>query len=378
MQYRMLGNTGIEVSLVGFGTEYLNGPREAVVSVAGEAIDAGVNYFDLLFSAPDYRDNYSAAFRGRRDKVVIAGHLGNAFVDGQNITTHDPALCEAAFHDMLARLRTDFVDVLMIQFVDESDDYARVTGPGGIMEMAHRFKAQGKARAIGMSSHMTPTALEAVQSGLIDVLMFSINPAFDHMPGYLSRLDALLKAAHPESETAIPGPEARKALYHACRSRGVGVVVMKAYGAGYLLNPAQPHPLTPAHCLQYALDQPGVATVVPGMKNATELRAALHFLDASPAEKDYSAILANSHWQLQGACMYCNHCLPCPMGIDVAETLRLLDSARQGITPELRRAYEQLSASASDCTACGNCADRCPFQVDVVKKMSEGAAAFAC
>ncbi|MHB0938842.1 MAG: aldo/keto reductase [Armatimonadota bacterium] len=150
MQYRMLGNTGIEVSVIGMGTEYLSGPQEAVVSVVGEAIDAGVNYFDLLFSAPEYRENYGAAFRGKRDAVVIAGHLGNAYVDGQNITTHDPALCETAFHDMLERLRIDAVDVLMLQFVDDPDDYARVTGPGGILEMALRFKAQGKARTIGI------------------------------------------------------------------------------------------------------------------------------------------------------------------------------------------------------------------------------------
>ncbi|MHB0939506.1 MAG: oxidoreductase of the aldo/keto reductase [Armatimonadota bacterium] len=225
---------------------------------------------------------------------------------------------------------------------------------------------------------MTPVSLEAVQSGLIDVLMFSLNPAFDRMPGYLPGLGLLLKAARPDRETeAANSPDARKALYHACRSRGVGIVVMKAYGAGYLLNPAQSHPLTPVHCLQYALDQPGVATVVPGMKNAEELGAALRLLSASPEEKDYSAVLAGSQWNLQGECMYCNHCLPCPAGIDVAEALRLIDAARQEITPALRLAYQQLAADASACLACGDCMDRCPFQVDVAAKMREGVAAFS-
>ena len=374
MQYRMLGNTGLEVSVIGMGTEHLAGPREAVVSVVGEAIDAGVNYFDILFGAPDYRDSYGAAFRGKRDAVVIAGHLGNAFVDGQSITTHDPARCEAAFHDLLTRLRVDAVDVLMIQFVDEPDDYARVTGPGGMLEMAQRFKAQGKARAIGMSSHMTPPALDAVQSGLIEVCMFSINPAFDRLPGYLPRLESMWTVA---SQPDVVISQERKALYHACRSRGVGVVAMKPYGAGFLLNPAQPHPLTPVQCLQYALDQPGVAAAIPGMKNADELRAALRLLEASPEEKDYSAALAASQWNIGGACMYCNHCLPCPAGIDVAETLRLVDAAHQELTPVLREAYQQLAANASACLACGDCMARCPFQVDVAAKMRDGAAAFA-
>jgi len=370
----MLGNTGIEVSEVGMGTEHLAGPREAVVSVVGEAIDAGVNYFDILLGAPDYRDNYRAAFQGKRDAVVIAGHLGNAFVDGQSITTHDPALCETAFHDLLTRLRVDAVDVLMIQFVDEPDDYAKVTAPGGIMEMAHRFKVQGKARAIGMSSHMTPVALAAVQSGLIDVLMFSVNPAFDRLPGYLPRFDTMWTVA---SQPDVEISQERKALHHACRSCGVGMVAMKPYGAGFLLNTVQPHPLTPVHCLQYALDQPGVAVAIPGMKNAEELRAALHLLQASPEEKDYSAVLAASQWNIGGVCMYCNHCLPCPAGIDVAETLQLLDAARQGITPTLREAYRQLAADASACIACGDCMARCPFQVDVATKMREEAPMFS-
>jgi len=372
----MLGNTGIEVPVIGFGTEHLTGPREAVERVVGEAIDAGVAYFDLIFGAPDYRDHYGAAFRGKRDRVVIAGHLGNVFVDGQSITTHDPALCETAFHDLLQRLRVDAVDVLMIQYVDEPDDYARVTGPGGILEMAHRFKAQGKARAIGMSSHMTPVSLQAVQSGLFDVLMFSINPAFDRLPGYLPRFESMWSiASRIEAGTEVS--QERNALFHACRSRGVGVVAMKPYGAGHLLDPAQPHPLTPVHCLQYALDQPGVAVAIPGMKNAEELHAALRFLDATPEEKDYSIFLAESLWTVQGACMYCNHCLPCPAGIDVAETMRLLDAARQGITPALRQAYEQLAANAADCTACGGCTERCPFGVDVATWMREGTEAFS-
>ena len=152
---------------------------------------------------------------------------------------------------------------------------------------------------------------------------------------------------------------------------------MKPYGAGFLLDPRQPSPLTPAQCLQYALDQPGVATVIPGLKNGEELRAALHLLTATAEEMDYRAALVDSRWNMQGVCMYCNHCLPCPAGIDVAETLRLLDAARRGITPSLRRAYRQLAVKASDCTACGQCAERCPFQVEVVVRMREGAAAFA-
>jgi aryl-alcohol dehydrogenase-like predicted oxidoreductase len=77
MNYRKLGRTNIDVSEIGLGTEYLNGqPRDTVVSVVHEAVDNGINYIDLLFAFPEYRDNFSAAIRGKRDKLVITGHLG--------------------------------------------------------------------------------------------------------------------------------------------------------------------------------------------------------------------------------------------------------------------------------------------------------------
>ncbi|MCK4234265.1 aldo/keto reductase, partial [candidate division WOR-3 bacterium] len=77
MKYRKLGKTGFDVSIIGLGTEYLNRkPRKNVVSVVHAAIDRGVNYFDLVFAFPDYRDNFGAAFIGYRDNVIIAGHIG--------------------------------------------------------------------------------------------------------------------------------------------------------------------------------------------------------------------------------------------------------------------------------------------------------------
>ena len=64
MEMRKLGKTGISVSAIGLGTEYLVGQsRKTVVSVAKEAVEKGVNYVDVLFAYPEYRDNLGAAFK---------------------------------------------------------------------------------------------------------------------------------------------------------------------------------------------------------------------------------------------------------------------------------------------------------------------------
>ena len=94
---------------------------------------------------------------------------------------------------------------------------------------------------------------------------------------------------------------------------------------------------------------------------------------ATDEEKDYVSILGDFQKDLEGTCVYCNHCLPCPSRIDVGATLRLLAAARHGVSDQLRVAYDGLPAVGSDCIACGDCMARCPFDVDVIAKMEEAA-----
>jgi len=139
MEYRQLGKTGFDVGAVSLGTEYLiDLPRETVVGVIYGAIESGINYFDLFFAQPEFRDNMAAAFDGYREEVFLAAHLGAAHIDGQYEKTRDPELCERFFLDFLTRYRTDHVDVLFLHNSDTREDYDDVMNPGGLLEMARR------------------------------------------------------------------------------------------------------------------------------------------------------------------------------------------------------------------------------------------------
>ena len=370
---RALGKTGIDVGEVGLGTEYLNGQSKATVaSVIGHAADSGVDYIDVLFSFPDYLDNLGAAMKGRRDDTVLAGHLGCAETDGQYRRTRDLKECEANFEDMLRRLGTDHVDVVFLQNCDELDDYHELIGPGGLLELAQRYRQQGKARFIGISGHTVPVALKAATSHLFDVLMFSINPAFDALAGDADVLDENAKSA-----TESPNVATRKDVYLRCAAEGIAVVAMKAFAGGRLLSSdGDTPPLTPVQCLSYVLAQPAVATAVPGPKSLEELRASLAYLHASEEEKDFGAAIARPGWNVEGSCVYCNHCLPCPSLIDIGAVLRLLDSSAHGLSSDLASAYGDLSVKASACVECGECMERCPFGVDVIEKLNQAARVF--
>jgi len=379
MIYRKLGRTGVDVGIVGLGAEYLEfEPEKTIISVVHEAMDSGVNYIDLFMASPGVRDNFGRALRNRRQKVMIAGHLGSVMRDGQYCRSRDKAESITYYEDLLTRLRTDYIDVLMLHFIQRQDDYEQVFRSGGLLDMALKLKQEGKARYIGMSGHNVPTALQAVNGGYIDVLMFPVNPAFDTLPEEMlpgvSLKEILDRQAPSAADEAVP---ARIALYHACAAQNVALVAMKPYAAGVLFrdNPSS-IVLTPVQCLSYALSQPAVCTAVPGCKNVAEVQAALAFLSATDEEKDFSAIDSNPMWKVQGNCMYCNHCLPCPVSIDVGALTKITDTAGFGMSDAVVADYEALSVKASACTECGICVERCPFDVDVIANMNRAVAVF--
>jgi len=371
MEYRRLGRTGLEVSAIGLGTEYLiNQPKDKVVEVIHEALARGVNYFDLFFAQPQFRDNMSAAFAGKRDKAILAAHLGAIDVNGQYDKTRDNAVAEKFFLDFLKRYKTDYADVLYVHNSDDQADYDKVMSKEGLLGMAKRYRKAGKARSIAFSGHTVATSLAAVESGEIDCLMFPINLAGNAVPG-------------------------KKDLFAACVKHDVGLVSMKPYAGGKLLADWQETEMdkwllgagkkkltrskaaTPVQCISYILAQVGVSTVVPGCKDLDELAAALAWVDATSEERDFSDIVADFREYVAGECVYCNHCLPCPSNIDIGQTIRLYETAKRRPTPEIIAAYDAMPTNASDCGSCGACVERCPFSVDTAVMMTQAAEYFA-
>ena len=79
------------------------------------------------------------ALRGLRDRIMVSGHLGSTLQEGTYTRTRELRLCEASLHDLLTRLHTDHVDVLVLHFVDRADDYASQVTPLGILKTPNRI-----------------------------------------------------------------------------------------------------------------------------------------------------------------------------------------------------------------------------------------------
>ena len=379
MNYRELGKTGLKVSEIGLGCEGFLGRDEAFTqAMFAHAFEGGVNCMDLYSPDPDMHLRVGRAVGARRKDFVYQAHLCTLWQDGQYKATRDMRELVPAFERMLKNLGTDYVDVGMIHYVDSAAVWKRIC-EGGVLEYAQKLKRDGKIRHIGMSSHNPDVALEAVKSGAVEVLMFSVNPCYDLLPGD-EDVNKLFEDASYERPLFNLDP-VREQLYETCQRMGVGITVMKVYGGGDLLTDNSPagRALTPVQCIHYALTRPAAASVMVGAHSEEELAAALAYEQASEQERDYAGVFASfPKMSWKGHCMYCGHCAPCPKHIDVATVTKFFNLARaQGGVPEtVRDHYAAPPAKVGDCIACGACERRCPFGVKIIGNMRAAKALF--
>lgn len=380
MEYRELGRTGIKVSVIALGCEGFVANEGALTEqLLNAAEQGGMNCIDLYAPQPEMRSRLGKWLRGRRGKFVLQAHLCTVWQEGQYKRTREIGEVKASFEDLLTRLATDYIDIGMIHYVDSLEDWEAVAG-GPVMAYAREMQAQGKIRYIGLSSHNPAAAMQAVQSGLIDVLMFSVNPCYDLQPAN-EDCYALWDGKNYDRQLVNMDPE-REALYETCSRLGVAITVMKAFGGGDLLDeelsPAG-KALTVNQCLHYALTRPGVAAVMSGAHTVDELEKCLEYTTAADVEKDYAAAFAalpKISWE--GHCMYCGHCAPCPQGIDVAAVTKFLNltKAQNSVPETVREHYAALRHHAGECVKCGACEKRCPFKVTVIQNMQEAVKVF--
>ncbi len=380
MNYRKLGNTGLTVSEIGLGGEWLERHNaEEVKAVVDMCREQGINIIDCFMSEPNVRSNIGNAILGEREQWIIQGHIGSAWRDGQYVRTRDLTECKAAFADLLERFHTDYMDLGMIHFVDRVDDW-NVVVTEGLMDYMLELKASGAVRHIGLSTHNPTIARMAVEHGAVEVILFSLNPAYDLLPPtedideyFVEEYDPTLAGIDPE----------RADLYRLCEQKGVALTVMKGYAGGRLLDKGRSPfgvALTPVQCLHYALTRPAVASVLIGFDNPEQVPAAMAYETASDSEKDYATVLANApKHAYKGQCTYCGHCKPCPMDIDIAMVNKLYDLAtmQEDVPASVREHYADLSAHADDCISCGACEERCPFEVPVIERMKATAELFS-
>ena len=127
MRYRALGKTGLTVSEIGLGAEWLERHSAEEVRAVINCCEAqGINILDCWMPEPNVRSNIGSAIAGKRERWIIQGHFGATWQNGQYVRTRDMDKVKPAFEDLLSRLGTDYIDLGMIHFVDEEAEFHRI------------------------------------------------------------------------------------------------------------------------------------------------------------------------------------------------------------------------------------------------------------
>jgi aryl-alcohol dehydrogenase-like predicted oxidoreductase len=163
---RTLGKTGEQLSIIGFGgIVVMNEDTGAAANIVAEAVDRGVNYFDIAPSYGNAQERLGPALAPYRKNCFLACKTDGRMKDDSR----------ADLEQSLKLLKTDHVDLYQFHALTKMTDLDKVLGPGGAIETMEAARKEGKIRYIGFSVHSAETALAAMDRYNFDTVLFPVN-----------------------------------------------------------------------------------------------------------------------------------------------------------------------------------------------------------
>ncbi|MBE9916678.1 aldo/keto reductase [Paenibacillus donghaensis] len=282
MEKRSFGKTGMEVSILGFGGQQIGQEQELskVEKLLNHALDEGLNVIDTAECYGDSEELIGKILSHRRDDYYLFTKCGHAAgFDGED---WNPAMLEKSIDRSLKRLQTDYVDVIHLHSCSE-----KILRQGAVIEVLQKAKEQGKTRFIGYSGDRTD-ALYAVQTGLFDSLMISLNIADQEAIDL-----ALPEAVERKMGVIAKRPVANVAwTYETLPERAYPYVYwqrLKKLQYDFLTD-SERAVLT---ALRFALNVPGVSTAIVGTQKPGRWSENAKLLQSSTlSEQEYEQIRA--------------------------------------------------------------------------------------
>lgn len=166
MEYRTLGQTGVKLSMVGFGGIVVNDEKpESAASIVAKAIDRGVNYFDVAPTYGNAEERLGPALKPYRQDIFLACKT----------TKRDAQNAELELHQSLKKLQTDHFDLYQLHSVSTLEDVETILSAGGALETFVKARAQGLIRYLGFSAHTEEAAVSLMEHFAFDTVLFPFN-----------------------------------------------------------------------------------------------------------------------------------------------------------------------------------------------------------
>jgi predicted aldo/keto reductase-like oxidoreductase len=378
MLYRRLGQTGCNVSVLGFGCMRLPvkdshkpadffDPAKAIdeekaVNLIHYAIEQGVNYFDTAYVYHGGKSEplLGKAVRELRGRVYLATKLPTWLIKEKEDF-------EKTLQEQLLRLETDSVDFYLLHGLGRES--WRKMKEKGALDFLERVKAEGRIRFAGFSFHDDTRTFKEIADAYDWALCLIQHNYYDR--NYQAGREGLEYAA----------------------AKGMGVVIMEPLRGGKLaqripeevqtLWHSSPSKRTPAEwALRWVWNHPGVSTVLSGMNSMEQLQENLRVAHEAVAHSLNAEELAlidrvteAYRKLLKVDCTSCAYCLPCPQGVNIPHNLTMYNDLFAFQTHENSlMLYQRMTSPeqrASNCIDCGECEEKCPQHIPIAREMKK-------
>ena len=331
MEYRILGNTGLKISRLGFGGIPIQKiDKERTRELMQQLLADGVNYIDTARAYTVSEEYLGYALQGIREHFVLA--------------TKSMARTRAAMEKDIAtsmeNLQTDYIDLYQIHNPN-AKDFDAVQAPGGALEALQAAKTAGRIGHIGITLHSVDLFKKAVELPWVETIMF------------------------PYNIVETQGEE----LIAKCAEKNIGFICMKPLAGGAIDDA----PIA----MRFIASNPNVTVVIPGMAAKEEIQQNLQSVSdtsaLTPAEQEKVQKIRD--FLGTNFCRRCNYCAPCAAGINIP-LIFLIEGyfSRYDLKEWAQMRYRNTEKKASACIECGACETRCPYHLpirEMMKKVKE-------
>jgi predicted aldo/keto reductase-like oxidoreductase len=322
MRYTRLGNTGLNISELGFGgIPIIRLDMDTAIRVLRCAYEKGITFFDTANAYRDSEEKIGNAFDGRREKIVIATKTlqRNAINANKHI------------ENSLRMLKTDYIDLYQLHQIAQENDWQAVTAPDGALEAVVRAKQEGKIRFIGVTSHNLAMAIKLVKTGLFSTIQLPFNFIED---------------------------AAKNELLPAATELGMGIIAMKPFAGGVIDNAEM--------AIKY-LRQYSEVVPIPGCDSENSVHQVTSCYQHPNEVTDDDMALMDKYRRDLGKqfCRRCEYCQPCPNGVMITMAMGYNLMASK-MSPAVSTAFcKPAMESIKLCIECDACIERCPYELPI-------------
>lgn len=323
MKRIVLGNTGIEAVRLGFGGIPIQRVHETqAVEVILYALGKGVDFIDTSRVYTTSESRIGKALKETDKKVAVATKSFSRSADG----------IQKDIEISLKELQLDYIDLYQCHGISNEEEYRLVTSPNGALSGLLKAKEQGLIGHIGITGHSLDLLEKVLDDGLFETIMVCFS--------FLE-------------------PAAKEKVIPKAREKRVGIIAMKPFSGGVIEAPEV--------ALKWALSFPDIL-VLAGVEEKRLVDQNWKIFQGSyeMTDEERQKLKEMSDEFDKKFCRRCDYCLPCPAEIPIQLVLGMRSLLkRMGPAALQSPMFENMLKKAADCTECGDCTERCPYNLPI-------------